>query len=86
MILTITLHCDGRLAYGCTAATSAAIGDNASKRLSAHAISAGWRLRPVGTPTGDETHAYCPACAERLLTLAAETFGVHEHQDDPHAT
>lgn len=84
MILTITLHCDGRDSYGCTAAISTGL--TSADSLGRLATQSGWHTRPVGTAAGDRVHAYCSSCNERLLTLAAETHGVDESQDSPHVT
>lgn len=75
MIVTVTLQCDRR---DCTTTITTSWTEDSFnvcfERLLTHATRGGWHLRPVATPTGDDMHAYCPTCTERLLTLAANTL------------
>ena len=86
MILTITLHCSGRDPYGGTAAISTGYTRPEygawADRLTHSAQESGWTQRPIERADGGEEHAaFCPACTDRLLDLAAGVTRTHPGLD-----
>lgn len=87
MNLTLTLHCSGRDAFGCTAAMSTGLEygkpDDALDALRESGRRSGWKPRPIQHGNASVLEVFCSSCERRLQEKAAREqqaqWGVEDH-------